>query len=268
MKQRFEKSVGGLVIVGLPLMLIAGCAANKAHLAQIDPQTTQVEEQVKTLLDQAAVPAVESAATPGDQTEPQLITDETTNENVAKASQESETTAPPEVEVSTSPELVASESTEAEASVPSEKEARASTPVETIVAANDESAPDEGQTPEKAAVPLPQQMVFYFGFNQDEISAADRAIVKQHADYLLAHPEYSLLITGHTDNRGPKTYNQRLSETRADKVAQLLEADGVPKEQLLISAMGASVPMVDPANYEQNRRVEFTYQDAVMAKNQ
>jgi len=49
-------------------------------------------------------------------------------------------------------------------------------------------------------------------------------------------------------------------------VEQLLEADGVPKQQLRIKAMGATSPMVDAVNYDQNRRVEFTYQDAVVAK--
>jgi len=60
MKQSFDKSLGGLVIIGLPLLLATGCAANKANLAQIDTQTPQVEEQVKNLLDQAAVPPMES----------------------------------------------------------------------------------------------------------------------------------------------------------------------------------------------------------------
>ena len=262
MQQRFDKSVGGLVFIGVPLLLVAGCAANKANLAQIDTQTPQVEEQVKTLLDQAAVPAMASIPSPGDQ----LTSDETTTEDEVMASQEVATAATPETaEASASPEPVSSTSHAVEASASSETDASMQ-PTETTIAANTEPSSDEGQAPARTLAQLPQQMILYFGFNQDEITPADQAIVKQHADYLLAHPEYTLLIAGHTDNRGPKTYNQRLSEARAGKVAQLLEADGVPKSQLHISAMGGTAPMVDPTDYRHNRRVEFIYQDAVMAK--
>lgn len=261
MKQSFDISTGGLVIIGLPLLLFAGCAANKANLAQIDSQTPQVAEQVKTLLDQAAVPAGESSSSPSNQ----LTSNGVTTENTATAPQMAETATTPELEPSASPEPVGSTTPKVEASPPSETETSVQPP-ETIIAANSELSPDQAQTPAQTIAPLPQQMILYFGFNQDEVSPADQAIVKQHAEYLLAHPEYTLLIAGHTDNRGPKTYNQRLSEARASKVAQLMEADGVPKSQLRISALGDTVPMVDPTDYRHNRRVEFIYQDAVMAK--
>lgn len=260
MKQRFDKSAGGLVFIGLPLLLVAGCAADKANLAQIDPRTPQAEQQAKTRPDQAAEPAKESAASQAGQTTPQLAPDEAANQSAAQAQHDTETIASPETQAAASPEPAVPASPETEDLAPSEPQA--STPAtETVVSANDDPSPNK-----KATAPLPQQMIFYFGFNQDEISAANRAVIRQHAEYLLAHPEYTLLITGHADNRGPKAYNQRLSEARARKVAQLLEADGVPKRQLRIKAMGAASPMVDPANYRQNRRVEFTYQDAVADK--
>lgn len=262
MKQRFDKSAGGLVFVGLPLLLVAGCATDKANLAQIDPHTPQVEGQVNSQSDQAALSAMGSTASPAEQTSAQAAPDEAVNESAAQAQQDTETIASPEAQAAAPTAQLPSVFTETDVSVSSG--AQASTPAgETVVAASDEPAPSK-----EATVTLPQQMIFYFGFNQDEISAADRRIVKQHAEYLLAHPEYTLLITGHADNRGPRAYNQRLSEARARKVEQILEADGVPKQQLRISAMGASSPMVDPDNYRQNRRVEFTYQDAVVAKGQ
>lgn len=261
MKESFDTSLGGLVIIGLPLLLAAGCAANKAGLAQIDTQTPQVEEQVKTLLDQAAVPQTESIPSSGDQ----LGSTETTTENAAMTKQEVETATPPPAETAAAPQAVSAASPEAEASASSASD-DAARPMESASAAAAEPASDAGQTPAKTLAAPPQQMTLYFGFNQDEIAPADQAIIKQHADFLLAHPEYTLLITGHTDNRGPKAYNLRLSEARADKVAQLLEADGVAKSQLRISAMGDTAPLVDPGDYRHNRRVEFIYQDAVMAK--
>jgi peptidoglycan-associated lipoprotein len=265
MKQRNDKSVSGLVIIGLPLLLAAGCAANKADLARVDPQTPQIEDQVKTLLDQAAVPAVEPTSSPNDQAAPQLTSNEAAAANATTAPRTIEATAMPEATATASPAPATSASPEAEATASSEP-ATATQPAETVIAANSELSPDAGQAPAKTMASPPQQMILYFGFNQDEISPADQAVVKQHAEYLLAHPEYTLLITGHTDNRGPKAYNRRLSKARAGKVAQLLEADGVPKSQLRVSAMGDAAPLVDPDDYRHNRRVEFIYQDAVMAK--
>lgn len=261
MKESFDKSLGGLVFIGLPLLLAAGCAANKAGLAQIDAQTPQVEEQVKTLLDQAAVPPTESIPASSDQSG----SEETGIENTAMTDQEVKTPATPATESAAAPQAVSAASSEAEASASSESEATAQ-PAETTSAAETEPAADQGQSPAQTLAAPPQQMILYFGFNQDEITPVDQAIVKQHADFLLAHPEYTLSITGHSDNRGPQAYNQRLSKARADKVAQLLEADGVPKSQLRISAKGDTSPLVDPADYRHNRRVEFIYQDAVMAK--
>ncbi len=262
MKQRFDKSVGGLVVVGLPLLLIAGCATDKANLAQVDPQAPQMQGQAKAPLDQTSSPVAESAASPAGQTTAQLAADETVSKVAAQAQRNAETIASPETQAADSAEPATPVSPDTK--VPAPSDAQASTlAAGAVVAVNDKPSSNE-----KAAVALPQQMVFYFGFNKDDIGMADQAVVKQHAEYLLAHPEYTLLITGHADNRGPKAYNQRLSEARASKVEQLLEEDGVPKQQLRIQALGATSPMVDAANYQQNRRVEFTYQDAVVAKGQ
>ena len=230
MKQKLEKSIGGLIVVGLPLLLVAGCAVDKAHLAQSDTQTQQADEQLKTLLDQAAVTAVEN-----DDPHPEVSPEASPHE-----------TAMPE------PALGQNNITE---STPPPEE----TKIESVSAAQESTM---------TLTPPPQPFYVYFGFNQDEVAADDEDIVKQHAAYLLQHPHANLLITGHADTRGPKQYNQRLSEARARKVAQLLIAEGVPEQQLRVIALGDNVPMVDPSNHRQNRRVEFTYLDSMMAVRQ
>lgn len=111
-------------------------------------------------------------------------------------------------------------------------------------------------------------MVFHFGHNKNELEASDVDVIKQHAAYLIENSNYILVLSGHTDNRGSKLYNQRLSELRAQKVADLLIVEGVPESQLRVGGMGDSVPMVSPDNWQQNRRVEFVYQDSMMAINQ
>lgn len=114
-------------------------------------------------------------------------------------------------------------------------------------------------------LPPPLQLVFQFGFNKNELIESERATLQEHSDYLLQHPNYVLVISGHTDNRGPETYNQRLSEQRAQNIADLLVAAGVPESQLRVSGMAGKVPRVSPDNWQENRRVELLYQDSMMA---
>ena len=117
-------------------------------------------------------------------------------------------------------------------------------------------------------LPPPQQLLFQFGFNQNELAEDDRAALQEHGDYLKQHPNYTLVISGHTDNRGPETYNQKLSEQRAQNIADQLIAAGVPESQLQVNGMAGKVPRVSPDNWQENRRVELLYQDSMMANNQ
>jgi outer membrane protein OmpA-like peptidoglycan-associated protein len=67
-------------------------------------------------------------------------------------------------------------------------------------------------------------------------------------------------ISGHTDDIGDKTYNQKLSEQRAASVVQYLIDEGIPKEQLDTKGFGEAKPQVpnsSPENKAKNRRIEF-----------
>jgi len=64
------------------------------------------------------------------------------------------------------------------------------------------------------------------------------------------------LIEGHTDAKGAATYNQRLSQLRADEVQRFLVERGVAADRLSSAGKGASEPAnpADPLAAE-NRRV-------------
>ncbi|HMR07956.1 MAG TPA: OmpA family protein, partial [Polyangiaceae bacterium] len=67
-------------------------------------------------------------------------------------------------------------------------------------------------------------------------------------------------VQGHTDERGPEWFNQKLSQDRAQSVADFLETKGVDKKRLSGKGFGSSQPAVDKANERAwflNRRVEF-----------
>ena len=52
-------------------------------------------------------------------------------------------------------------------------------------------------------------------------------------------------VVGHTDHRGPGDVNQRLSERRADTVAQFLRLNGMPAEHLSHEGKGETEPKVE-----------------------
>lgn len=68
-------------------------------------------------------------------------------------------------------------------------------------------------------------------------------------------------IAGHTDNTGSSTYNQALSERRANSVAQYLESQGVDSQRVMAVGAGEGHPIAPnntPEGRQANRRVELT----------
>jgi chemotaxis protein MotB len=73
-----------------------------------------------------------------------------------------------------------------------------------------------------------------------------------------------LSVDGYADSQaitgGPYHSNFDLSSARALAVLDLLVKDGVPQERLAATAMGSNNPLnpgTTPADYAQNRRIEF-----------
>ncbi len=77
------------------------------------------------------------------------------------------------------------------------------------------------------------------------------------AEYLKANPGTSIVVRGYADkDTGTSAYNQKLSERRAQAVADILVNDyGVDASRLTIEAAGSSVQPYDTNNW--NRIVLF-----------
>jgi len=104
----------------------------------------------------------------------------------------------------------------------------------------------------------------HFESDKYDINSGQQALIKQHADYLVANAHVILTINGHADIRGTQTYNQALSNHRAQAVFQQLVSLGVPPTQLVIQAHGEDRPLQNQNNLAENRRVEFEYGDAMV----
>lgn len=81
-----------------------------------------------------------------------------------------------------------------------------------------------------------------------------------------ANPSIKVEISAHTDSKGSKAYNQRLSNARAKSVVDYLISKGVKAENLIAKGYGSAKPVADntnadgsdnPEGRQLNRRTEF-----------
>ncbi len=104
-----------------------------------------------------------------------------------------------------------------------------------------------------------------FEFDSAELTAGDKELLNRvntkievYRPLLRQNVAYMNVI-GHTDSVGSEDYNQKLSERRAQSVADFFHDEGgVSKERLRVSGRGELEPIADNATEEgrsQNRRV-------------
>ncbi len=96
-----------------------------------------------------------------------------------------------------------------------------------------------------------------------------KATIKKVSDPLLdavagvlkEHPEIAKIeVQGHTDDRGAKALNQRLSQDRAAAVVKAMEKRGIDGARLVAKGYGPDVPIAandTDAGRSKNRRVQF-----------
>jgi len=98
-----------------------------------------------------------------------------------------------------------------------------------------------------------------FAFDSDVVLGAARSNLDALAASLNKYPKSDLMIVGHTDATGTDSYNQKLSERRANSASRYLRSKGVRRH---IEALGAgeTEPVAEnetDAGRQQNRRVEI-----------
>ena len=103
-----------------------------------------------------------------------------------------------------------------------------------------------------------------FNVNKANLSAGGITNVKKLANFLTKYPERKVMIEGHTDSRGSDTYNQALSERRAEAVQKALGNMGISNERVTTRGYGESSPVATndtAAGRQINRRVEIVLSD-------
>lgn len=107
-------------------------------------------------------------------------------------------------------------------------------------------------------VRVKEQLVFDTG--SAEINPGAYAILADVAQILNKYPETIVRVNGHADSTGSESFNQALSERRAEAVARLLESNGVDRSRMVVQGLGSSQPIASNATPEgraMNRRVEI-----------
>ena len=98
-----------------------------------------------------------------------------------------------------------------------------------------------------------------FATGQSDLIAGATSHLSKLSDFLNKYPDRNVLIEGYTDSTGGQSYNQALSERRAESVRGYLMAHGVDGTRISASGKGMSNPIAgnDTATgRQQNRRVE------------
>ncbi|MDH5823159.1 OmpA family protein [Luteimonas sp. RD2P54] len=100
-----------------------------------------------------------------------------------------------------------------------------------------------------------------FGFDESNIQPQFYPVLDNVANTLRQYDQTIIEIAGHTDSVGSDSYNQQLSERRAQAVAGYLGSKGISQQRMITVGAGKTRPIADnstEAGRAQNRRVEIT----------
>jgi outer membrane protein OmpA-like peptidoglycan-associated protein len=103
-----------------------------------------------------------------------------------------------------------------------------------------------------------------FDVNEATLKSGGERAVNQLTNFLQEYPERNVLIEGHTDNTGSDSYNQQLSQRRANAVRQALITSGIAGTRIRATGLGEQFPKASNntgAGRQQNRRVEVIISD-------
>lgn len=129
--------------------------------------------------------------------------------------------------------------------------------------------PGIGEVPMAPPIRAPEGVEFdfagsiqkvFFEFDKSRLTDEARATLQENSAWLRAHPDITVQIEGHCDERGTIEYNLALGERRAFSVRNYLASLGIDPARLFSISYGEERPGVlghDDEAWAQNRRAEF-----------
>lgn len=125
-------------------------------------------------------------------------------------------------------------------------------------------ANDDLETEEKIKGAVGTEIVLegiVFDTGSAKIKAASQETLDKVAKTLLENPEISVEVQGHTDSKGSRASNLKLSQSRAESVCKYLQDKGIDASRMVAKGMGPDRPVASNDTAEgrqQNRRITFT----------
>ena len=139
---------------------------------------------------------------------------------------------------------------------------------EQVAAAHDEAAQARAQLLALNARQTERGMVLSLGSNvlfdtdSDLLKPGADQQIDRVAQFLQGQSSVKLRIEGHTDSTGSSSFNEALSQRRANAVYQALVSDGVDSTRIQAVGRGMQLPVATndtAAGRQQNRRVELIF---------
>ncbi|MGH9520505.1 MAG: OmpA family protein, partial [Terriglobales bacterium] len=104
------------------------------------------------------------------------------------------------------------------------------------------------------------QGTVHFAFDKSDLTAEAQQALDGVATQLQNDPHGILEVEGYTDSTGPATYNDKLSQRRADAVVRYLESKSIAPHRIFLIGLGENQAVASNttrAGRKENRRVEL-----------
>jgi len=108
----------------------------------------------------------------------------------------------------------------------------------------------------------------HFDFDSYELSPDTKKILISHATWLKAHPQVTVEVEGHGDDRGTNEYNLALGAKRAASVKHYLVDLGIAANRMSTISYGEELPLCREQHegcWTKNRRAHFVVRNAPTA---
>lgn len=104
------------------------------------------------------------------------------------------------------------------------------------------------------------QATVHFAFDKANLTPESEQTLDGVAAQLQQNPHGILEVEGYTDSTGPATYNNKLSQRRADAVVRYLETKNIAPHRIFLIGLGenqAVAPNTTRTGRQENRRVDL-----------
>lgn len=114
-------------------------------------------------------------------------------------------------------------------------------------------------------IPVAYLLHVYYDFDQSFLRDESKPELEKLYNLMKDNPNYIVEIASHTDSRGSNSYNNRLSQRRAESVVKWLIEKGIERDRLVPRGYGESMSTNNCKNlvrctedeHQMNRRTEF-----------